>query len=476
MNSEEWPWAPTPVLGRAIARGELSPVQLVEACLTRITSFDGRLHSLITVDAAGARADAVTAEREIRSGGYRGPLHGIPYAVKDILSTKGLRTTAGSKILADNVPQYDAAAVERLRAAGAILIGKAHTYEFACGPEGGHPSIPEARNPWDPRCIPGGSSSGSAVAAAAALCPITIGTCTGGSIRLPAALCGVVGLKPTYGRVSRFGVIPLSRSLDHVGPIGRTVADCAAALTVIAGPDRRDPTASRLPVPDYLGQLGGDVRGLRVGVVREMWTEPIDPDVRRLAGLAVDMLGRLGLQVEEVSLPLAAAAVPAVGIIMSAESAQFHTAWLRTRAGDYGPGVAARLIAGTALTAPDLALAHQVRQLAVDQFRRAMKGFDLLVSPTTPITAPRFGQDAVGIDGASVPWRQILSRFTRIFNLTGLPAISVPCGFSANGMPVGLQLAARPFDEMTLLRVSDAYEKAAGWPSRRPAFGAAAGE
>ncbi|MEO7296378.1 MAG: amidase, partial [Candidatus Limnocylindria bacterium] len=411
-------------------------------CLTRLESVDERLHSFITVNGPRARDAAATADREIRAGLYRGPLHGIPYAVKDVIATKGLRTTAGSKILADHVPDTDSAVVERLDDAGAILLGKTHTYEFACGPQGGHPSVPQARNPWDLSRIPGGSSSGSASATAAGLCPIAIGTCTGGSIRLPAALCGVVGLKPTYGRVSRYGVIPLSWSLDHVGPLGRTVADCAAALAAIAGPDVRDPTTSTLPVPNYLAALGGDVRGLRLGVVEEMWTDPIEPDVRRLAQAAVSELAGLGLEVETVSLPLASDAVPAVAVIMASESAQYHSDWLRTRAKDYGPGLAARLMSGLTLTAPDLELAHRVRRLAIQQFQAAMRDFDLLVSPTAPITAPPFGGDTVTVDGVTLEWRAIMSRFTRIFNLVGMPSLSLPCGFAANGMPVGLQLAA----------------------------------
>lgn len=468
MNSEDLAWAPTPILARAIERRELSPVEIVEACLRRLEAIDDRLHSFITVSASRARAAAVTAEREIRSGSYRGPLHGIPYAAKDVLSTKGIRTTAGSKILADHVPDRDSTVIERLDAAGAILIGKTHTYEFAYGPYGSHPSLPQARNPWDPSRITGGSSSGSAAATAAGLCPIAIGTCTGGSIRLPAALCGVVGLKPTYGRVSRYGVIPLSWSLDHVGPLGRTVADCAAALAGMAGADTRDATTSRSPVPDYLAELGREVRGLRIGVVEELWTDPIDPDVRRLALNAVQELAALGLEVERISIPLASEAVPAVGVIMSGESAQYHSEWLRTRASEYGPGLAARLLSGAALTSPDLVLAHRVRQLAVQQFQTVMTRFDLLVSPTAPIVAPPAGLDTVVLGGEAVEWRAIMSRFTRIYNLVGLPTISVPCGYSTSGMPVGLQLAARPFDESTLLRVGDAYERKAGWVTRRP--------
>lgn len=468
MSAAELTWLPVQELVPAIRRRRLSPVELIDAYLDRIAAADGELCSFITVDAEGARAAAQRAEQEIAGGNYRGPLHGIPYALKDIYRTKGIRTTAGSKILANYVPDYDSTVHEKLQAAGAILVGKLHTSEFARGPAGGHPCYPRARNPWNLEHIPGGSSSGSGIAAAAGLVPIAMGTCTGGSIRIPAAFCGAVGLKPTYGRVSRYGIIPLSWSLDHAGPLGRTVAHCAAALGAIAGPDHRDSTARNLRVPDYLAELNGDVSGLRVALVKEMWAEPMDAHVRQLTTAAIDTLAGLGMQVKEISLPLVSLAVPTVEAIILAEAAQYHLRWLRERAEDYGPGLAANLLAGVGLTAQDLVLAQRVRRLVVEQFRSAMSAVDLLVSPTSPITAPRFDDDIVVLEGRQVPWRSVRSRFTRIYNLTGLPALSVPCGFAPNGLPVGLQLASKPFDEGTLLRAGHAYEQAAGRVGKRP--------
>ncbi|MBI3967580.1 MAG: Asp-tRNA(Asn)/Glu-tRNA(Gln) amidotransferase subunit GatA [Chloroflexi bacterium] len=468
MTGAELTWLPVPTLADRIERREVSPVEVIDAFLDRIAAVDDRIHGFITVNAEGARAAARRAESEIAAGRYRGPLHGIPYALKDIYLTKGIRTTAGSKILTDYVPDHDCTVVERFDAAGAILLGKAHTYEFAYGPAGGHPCHPQAVNPWDAGRIPGGSSSGSGAMTAAGLCPIAMGSCTGGSIRIPASFCGIAGLKPTYGRISRFGILALSWSLDHAGPLGRTVADCAAALGPISGADPRDPTASSAPVDDYLAALSRDPKGLRVGVVKELWTDPLAPEVRRLCEEARDVLPRLGLEVEEVSVPLAADASPAVGAILSAEGVQYHATWLRERTEEYGPGLAARLLVGAGLTAPDVVMAHRVRRLAIEQFREVFRRVDVLVTPTTPFTAPRFGEDIVDVGDQRIPFRQIMSRFTRPFNLTGLPALSVSCGLTPAGLPAGIQFAGRPFDEATVLQVGHAYERAAGWTERRP--------
>jgi aspartyl-tRNA(Asn)/glutamyl-tRNA(Gln) amidotransferase subunit A len=457
-------------LATLIQRQEVSPVEATQAVVDRVEKLDRHLNSFITPLREEALTQARAAEQEIRAGWYRGPLHGIPIGVKDLYYTKGIRTTAGSKILADFVPAYDATVIARLRDAGAILVGKLNMHEFARGATNTSSLIGACSNPWDPLCITGGSSGGPAAAVAAGLCCGALGSDTGGSIRIPAALCGIVGLKPTYGRVSRYGVFPLSWSLDHVGPMTRTVADAALMLQVIAGHDRHDPTTRTAVVPDYCAALTKDIEGARLGIPQEFYFEQLDPEVRDSVRSAIQTLERAGAQVEEVSLPLSKYAAAAGRMISLTESAAIHEQFLKTRLADYSPDVRAGFIVGQLITGKHYMKAQRVRSLIRQEMAAALRRVDALVTPTVPIPAPRIGQAAVDIGQETVDVRSILSRLTRPANLTGFPAISVPCGFTQRGLSIGLQLIGRPFAEATILQIAFAYEQDTTWHQRQPMF------
>jgi aspartyl-tRNA(Asn)/glutamyl-tRNA(Gln) amidotransferase subunit A len=434
----------------------VSPVELVGAALARIAADGSRLGAFITVTAEPARAAARAAEAEIGRGVYRGPLHGIPITLKDLFDTAGLRTTVGSRILAERVPTGDATVVERLRAAGAILLGKTNLHEFAFGTTNLNPHFGPARNPHDPDRIPGGSSGGSGVAVAAGMGQASLGTDTGGSIRIPASLCGVVGLKPTYGRVSRAGVFPLAASLDHVGPLTRTVRDAALVLQAIAGPDPRDPTAARWPVPDFSAELEDGARGLRLGLLEDYAADPLaGPAVRAAVQQAARALAEAGAAVEPVRLPIVRQAGPVSTAIMFAEAASVHLRWLRERPDDYGADVRSRLELGALVPAVAYLRAQQARQALGAAVGALLARYDALLGPTTPITAPR------SAESRAPEVTRALVAYTRLGNLLGLPALSVPFGRDPAGLPVGVQVIGRPFAEATVLRVGRALELAA---------------
>jgi aspartyl-tRNA(Asn)/glutamyl-tRNA(Gln) amidotransferase subunit A len=469
-DARELAFLPLVELAEQLRRGAVSPVEVTRAYLERIGALEPTLRAFITVTGEQALAEAAAAEREIGAGQYRGPLHGVPLAIKDLFYTAGVRTTAGSKILADFVPAEDAACVARLRAAGALSLGKTNLEEFAYGATSINPHYGACRNPWDPERIAGGSSGGSAAAVAAGLCSAALGTDSGGSIRQPSALCGLVGLKPTYGRVSRHGVVPLSWSQDHVGPMARTVRDAAVLLQALAGHDPRDPASSPAPVPDYLAGLEDGVRGLRVGLPRDFFFTRVDSEVADAVRGAARALEGLGAQVEEVPLPHATQIWTAGAAILYAEATAYHEAWLRSRPEDYGPLVRARLRVGAAILGADYLKAQRARALLVAEADRLFDRLDVLLTPTTPIAAPRQDESVVRWpDGTEEDVRGATLRFTRPFNLLGFPAASVPCGFTAGGLPLGLQIVARPFAEALVLRVAGAYEAAHGWGARRPA-------
>lgn len=447
-------------------RRALSPVEVVRAVLARIDALEGQLGAYVTVLRDGALAAAAEAEREIGAGAYRGPLHGIPIALKDLVATRGIRTTAGSRVLADWVPDRDATIVDRLRQAGAILLGKTHLHEFAYGPTGVNPHYGTPRNPWDPARIPGGSSSGSGVAVAAGLCVAAIGTDTGGSVRIPASLCGIVGLKPTYGRVSRRGVVPLAWSLDHVGPMTRCVADAALILQALAGPDPEDLTTVDLP-PPALAAAPGDLRGLAIGVPRDHFFEAVAPETEEAVRKAIATLEGLGARAEEVSLPNIHRAGPTSVAIIASEALAYHEDLLRTRWREYGAEVRTRLASGRAILAAQYLRAQRARQVLRQEVDRALGRVEILAAPTTAVPATRLDEAEVRVGGRTEDVRWALIRLTRPLNVTGHPAISIPCGFTAAGLPVGLQLIGRRFDEATLLRVAHAYEAAAPWRGRR---------
>jgi aspartyl-tRNA(Asn)/glutamyl-tRNA(Gln) amidotransferase subunit A len=453
---------------RQIARQQLSPIELTQAALERISTLNPRLNAFITVLGEQALATAQVAEREMMSGQKRGPLHGIPVALKDLCATRGVRTTAGSKILRDYIPTHDATVTLRLAEAGTVLLGKLHMNEFAYGPDGDNVHYGRVRNPWNLECITGGSSSGSGAGVAASLCLGALGTDTGGSIRIPSALCGIAGIKPTYGRVSRYGITPLCWSLDHVGPMAKTVEDVALLLQSMAGYDVKDPTSARIPVPDYVAALSGDVRGLRIGIPREYFFDMLDPEVEHAVRQAVEVMKGSGASVHEVSWPSLRYASLAALIIVLAEAAAFHDAWIRTRSQDYHPDVALRLKWGLLLPASAYLKAQRLRTLMCRDVAQLWRQVDVLVTPATMMAAPRPGETQIRLNHRQMSTREAILRLMRPFNLTGLPAISVPCGFTATGLPIGLQIAGKPFDEATVLRLAHAYEQATDWHRRRP--------
>lgn len=468
MASEALHYATVGELAPLIKERKLSPVELTQALLDRISEVDGQLNSFMTVTGEEALVVARQAEHEIASGKYRGPLHGIPMAVKDLFTTKGVRTTAGSKILADWVPDYDATAFRRLKEAGAIPLGKLGMHEWAYGGTTNNPHFGPVRNPWDTKRIPGGSSGGSGVSVAAGLCPFSLGTDTGGSIRGPANMCGIVGLKPTYGRVSRHGVIPLSYSCDHVGPLARSVRDCAIALQGMAGYDPADPTSARQPVPDYQAKLGMSIKGMKVGVLSSPYYRIPDKRVDLAYQDAQKTLSGMGAQVQEVPVEEAQVSIQAHVLVMAVEALQYHIRYLPSRLDDYGDDVAALLLTGLAYTGADYAWALRVRRLICQRLADILSRVDVVMLPTVGFTAPLIGEDRTEVDGRSLNVGAAMVRYMPLFDSTGLPAISVPSGFTENGLPMGVQFAGRPFDEATALQVAHAYEEETGFTQRHP--------
>lgn len=415
------------------------------------------VNAFITVTADLARAQAAEAEHEIAAGRYRGTLHGIPVAVKDLFATKGIRTTAGSRILKDWIPDDDATVVRKLREAGAVLLGKLGLHEFAYGISSVNPHFGDVRNPWDTTKIPGGSSGGSAVAVVVAEAYATLGSDTGGSIRIPASLCGCVGLKPTYGRVGLAGAVPLSWSLDHPGPLARGARDVAIVTTAIAGKDPGDPASADREVPDLLRGIERGARGLRIGVPREHVWDECDPAIATIVHSAIDALAAAGAEVREIGWPQAAEYARAAGQVLAIEARAYHLAAYPGREADYGPLIAARLRSAGDVDAETYARALRIlieaRAGAADE---ALAELDVLAMPTVPTRAWTIEQ-AKEI-GRPSEW----TRITRIFDLTGQPAISVPCGQDPDGLPIGLQLAGRLWDEATVLRAARAYELVRG--------------
>jgi aspartyl-tRNA(Asn)/glutamyl-tRNA(Gln) amidotransferase subunit A len=457
-------------LARMIATKAVSPVEVVRAHLDRIAALDRGLRAFITVCADTALDAARTAEAALMAGRPLGPLHGLPYALKDLYDTAGVRTTGGSRIFADRVPAVDATVVRRLAEAGAIVLGKLNMVEFAYGPEGLNAHYGHARNPWDAAThrMAGGSSSGSGVAVAAGLAPGALGSDTGGSIRIPASLCGITGLKPTYGRVSRAGVLPLAWSMDHVGPMTRTAADSALMLGAMAGYDPADPSTSVLPVPNYLAALTGDLKGLRVGLLRSFFLESAAPVVRAAVEAAAATLAGAGAVVDEVKLERVNLAGAGSLAVVGAEALAYHADLLRTRAAEYDPDIARRLRVSAFISGLHYVRAQQVRALVRDEVDAALARRDVLLAPSTPIVAPAVDERQATLGDGPADIRTALLRFTRPFNFSGHPACSVPCGFTEGGLPIGMQLVGRPFDEATVLRAADAFQRLTDFHTRRP--------
>jgi aspartyl-tRNA(Asn)/glutamyl-tRNA(Gln) amidotransferase subunit A len=446
----------------------VSPQELTEEYLSRIERLNPRINAYVQVTHERARDDARRATEEIASGTYRGPLHGVPIGLKDLYDTAGIRTAGGAKILADRVPATDATVARKLREAGSVLLGKLNTHELAFGATTNNPHFGATHNPWQLDAIPGGSSGGSGAAIAAGLAAGTTGTDTGGSIRIPASLCGCVGLKPTYGRVSKAGVLPLSWVLDNAGPITRTVEDAAVMLQVMAGYDPDDFSTVPVAVDDYLAPLGEGVRGLRIGVPRAYFYDRLDDEVRAAVEQALDVLRGLGAELRDVQVPdFGPITVPAFGLVV-AELLELYGEQFRTRPEDFGADVAGILQQG----APDgVSVAAALRGMyeLTQAMRRVLLDVDALVTPTTPVPAMAIGQEVIEYGGAQEPVIFALIRCTMPFNATRLPALSVPCGFTRTNLPIGLQIAGRPFDEATVLRIGHTYQLATDWHLRQPA-------
>ena len=458
-------------LSRAITARQVSPVEVTRECLARVGKLDPTIRSFITVDADGALSAARELEAELGAGLSRGPLHGIPVAYKDLLCVGGLPTSCGTKTRDYFAADRECTAVGRLRDAGAVTLGKLNMTELALGPFGDNPHHGDVQNPWKRGHAAGGSSSGSAAAVAAGFVVGALGSDTGGSIRLPAACCGVVGLKPTYGRVSRAGAMPLSWSMDHVGPLTRTVMDAALLLGAIAGYDALDATSSRRGVPYYERVLDTPVEGLRVGLAENYYFEGLDAEMAAGVRAAAKVLEDLGAEVAPVRVPDPAPLVEVCNVVTRAESAAIHAKLVRERPHELGPAVRARLEVGLHVSAHDYLQALRLRARYTREFvARAFAGADALVVPVIPEPAPVLDAVKAGTPEEVVGRMGRFSRLTRPFNGLGLPAVSVPCGFSRDGRPLAFQVVGRPFDEATTLRLGHAYERAAGWVARRPAL------
>lgn len=455
-------------LGAALRAKRVSVVEATELCLRRVERLDPRLRAFITVAADGARRTAKVLDDELAAGHVRGPLHGIPVAHKDLCFIRGLPTSCGTRTPEYFTAERECTAAARLAAAGAVMLGKLNMSELAMGPFGDNAHHGHVQNPWRDGHASGGSSSGSGAAVAAGFVLGALGSDTGGSIRMPAACCGVVGVKPTYGRVSRAGVMPLSWSNDHVGPLARTVADAALLLGVMAGRDAEDVTTSRRAVPDYGAALGGDIGGLRVGVPENYYLD-VDDEVATAVDAAARQLERSGARVVRLRVPDPQPMTDVTNIISRAEAAAVHARVARERPHELQPVVRARLEIGFHLSAYDYLQASRLRARLSRQFiAEVFAEVDVLVAPTVPEPAPTYKAVTAGTAAEVVARMSRFSSLTRPFNGLGLPVVSVPCGFASNGLPLGMQIAGRPFDEPTVLRIADAYERAAGWVMRRP--------
>jgi aspartyl-tRNA(Asn)/glutamyl-tRNA(Gln) amidotransferase subunit A len=457
-------------LSKLISTREISPVDLIEAALERIAKLNPTLNAFITVVEDSARRDAKNAESLIKEGKYRGPLHGIPISLKDLIYVKGVKSTSGSKILSNFIPEYDSTVVKKLRDAGAIIVGMNNTHEFACGITNINPHYGSSKNPWDINRMSGGSSGGSAVAVSAGMTPASIGTDTSGSIRVPSSLCGLFGLKPTYGRVSKYGVQELAPSIDHIGPIARSTWDIAAVLQTIAGYDKLDNSTVDLPVPEFSkaileGESKEDRKSnkFKIGIPLEFFFDLIDSRVMRTIEKFVDRLQSCGISTSPVHVEQTDKIFDSWRAIRLGESAAVHEQWIKTRRGEYGQNVIVMLEKGMEVTAVEYINAHKLRMEIKTALLKSMEDYDALLVPTTIIPAPLLDDTTVKINEDTIEVYQALSRLTTVFDITGLPAMNVPAGFIEGGeknrLPIGVQLVGRPFDEETLLKVSNIYDE-----------------
>jgi aspartyl-tRNA(Asn)/glutamyl-tRNA(Gln) amidotransferase subunit A len=448
---------------KQIAAKELSPVELTRACLERVRALDNRLHAFIHLTEERALAQARAAEAAIMASGPSGPLHGIPIGLKDIVDTKGIPTTCQSKLLQDNIPDSDATCAEKLAAAGTVLMGKLTTHEFADGGPSFDLPAPPARNPWNTDHFTAGSSSGTGAAVASGMVLCGIGTDTGGSIRGPAALCGIAGLKPTYGLVSRAGVAPAAFSLDHIGPMAWTAEDCAIMLQALAGHDPRDPASANRPIPDYRAALGGGIKGLKIGVIHHFHEtdHKVSGGTQHGITAAIATFRELGAEIREVQLSPLQDWVACGSLISIVERAAAYEEWARTRLPDFGERMRSRLMLSAFVSGVDYLQAVRRRRELRAELQAAMRGLDVVLTAVLPGEAPKMDD---------VPKWDLFQQpsFMMPFNVAGYPAMSVCSGFGAGGLPVAIQLVGKPFQEATVLRVADAFEKAAPFRDRRP--------
>jgi aspartyl-tRNA(Asn)/glutamyl-tRNA(Gln) amidotransferase subunit A len=464
MEKADIPFLSATVLSEVIRKKEVSPVEAVEAYLDRIDSLDSKLYAYLTVCRDEALQAAREAEQELARGEHRGPMHGIPVAVKDQVYTAGIRTTGGTPIFNDFVPDEDATVITNLKSAGAILLGKLNMTEFAT--TGLSHAFDTARNPWNTDRYTGGSSSGSGAATAAFMCASSLGEDTGGSVRFPATWCGLVGLRPTWGRVSRFGVMPGVWSMDAIGPISRTVEDCAITLQAIAGRDPKDLYTSDLPVPDYRLALDGNIRGIKVGVVKEFLDlDVVDPQVRDAVSQAVSTLGELGATVQEVSIPMTAHA-GAISTGLRIEAPTNYRELVRNHLSEIRHDNRISYLAWSLIPATAYYKAQKLRSLLRQEVLAALESVDVLALPTSGVAAQKVEPDPV-IESKENSNRMPYL-FTTAFSLASIPAISVPCGFTSEDLPIGLQLGGRPYDESTVMKIAHAYEQNTEWHTRRP--------
>jgi aspartyl-tRNA(Asn)/glutamyl-tRNA(Gln) amidotransferase subunit A len=447
---------------------KLSSEELTKTFLARIETFDRRLNTYLTVSCERALLDARRADEEISRGYYRGALHGIPISLKDLFLTRGIRTTAGSKTLIDWYPRQDGTVVRKLHQNGAILLGKTGLHEWAYGGTSDNPHFGPIHNPWAINRIPGGSSGGSAAALAAGLCSVSLGTDTGGSVRLPAAFCGVVGLKPTFGLVSRRGVVPLSWSADHVGPMARTVRDCAVTLQIIAGYDCLDGSSAPVTIPNYTKNLKIGVEGLRIGVLTSPYYTPPDSDVAQAFQKALYVFRELGAEIQEIPFERAREAGRAHALLTAVEASHIHQRWLDTHRNDYSEEIADLLTLGFTYSRDEYVQAMQFSRTITRFLKEVLSNVDVLTLPTNGFGAPPIGQDRITIEGKSIDIKRAMLRYMSLFNYTGMPSISIPCGMTAEGLPIGLQIAGQHFDEVKILQVAYAYEQATSWHTNVP--------
>jgi aspartyl-tRNA(Asn)/glutamyl-tRNA(Gln) amidotransferase subunit A len=450
-----------------VQAGRRKASDVVKEALARAEGHQEKFRAFIALTPDLARRQAEAVDARVRRGDKL-PLAGVPFGVKDLIDVQGVPTTGGSRAFLDRKAAADATAVRRLVEAGAVVLGKTNLHECAFGFTGENKHFGDCKNPWNPARIAGGSSSGSAVAVALGICPFALGSDTGGSIRQPSALCGLTGLKPTYGRVSRAGGIPLSWTMDHVGPLTRTAAEAAAVLQLIAGRDPADETSRRRTVPDYVEEIKGPVKGLRVGIPHAWFFEALDKEVAAAVTTAIEKLMALGCKMTDVKLPRLEEALGAHRAIIFAEASSYYQPYLRDRAEKFGDDIRPLLQAGLFLPAVDYLKGQRTRRLIRREWARVFATVDCLVTPTTPVTATKFGEEKAALPGGDKPLVRAYLDLTLPFNLTGHPALSVPCGHARNGLPIGMQLVGRPFGEGTILRLAHNYQQSTAWHKRVP--------